>query len=216
MAIPNNIRNLDDYLQHKGSANENPKSIGFLALIKEDFVTYERNIFDQGFWAVSVHRFGNWRMSLKPKLLRAPFTLLYRFLNKCVQVFGGIKLDYNVKVGRRVRLWHFGGMIIGAKSIGNDVQIRQNTTIGLVRTGSKGKPIIEDEVDIGAGACLLGPIIIGKGSVIGANSVVMKDIGSYSLVQGNPGKVVWKYPPKKKKEDQPKYSTTSRDDGGLL
>src|SRR2546428_6307956 len=96
-----------------GSRNLNPPGIGFLALLREDLRIHEGNLFEQGFWAVAVHRFGNWRMGLR-KFFRVPFTLLYRFLYKWVEWTCGITLPYTVKLGRRVRIWHHSGMILHA------------------------------------------------------------------------------------------------------
>ncbi|MDW8261939.1 MAG: hypothetical protein RMJ35_05385, partial [Phycisphaerales bacterium] len=174
-----------------GTTNQNPPELSFWALVREDLRTHDNDPFSQGFWALFQHRFGNWRMSL-PKPLRPPFTLLYRMMHKWVQWTCGISLSYTVKVGRRVRIWHFGGMVLGAREIGNDVHIRQNTTMGVARRGDSPllKPIIEDRVDIGAGAVIAGGIRIGHDSVIGANAVVLKDVPPYSVVVGVPAKVV--------------------------
>jgi serine O-acetyltransferase len=175
----------------RGDTNQNPSGIGFLALLAEDFRTYDRNLMEPGFWAVAVHRFGNWRMGLRPRPLRAPATVAYRTLKTAVHWGWGIKLDYTVKLGRRVRIWHHGGMVLGARSIGDDVHIRQNTTFGIPRrTELAAKPIIGDRVDIGCGAVLLGHIHVGADSVIGANSVVTRDVPAGSLVVGNPARVV--------------------------
>jgi serine O-acetyltransferase len=175
----------------RGDKNENPSGIGFLSLLAEDFRTYDRNLMEPGFWAVAVHRFGNWRMSLRPRPLRAPATIVYRTLRTAVHWGWGIKLDYTVKVGRRVRIWHHGGMVLGARSIGDDVHIRQNTTFGIPRRSElNAKPMIGDRVDIGCGAVLLGHIKIGADSVIGANSVVTRDVPPGALVVGNPARVV--------------------------
>src|ERR1039457_3061256 len=100
-----------------GDRNENPKGISFWALIREDYQANGRDLFAQGFWALAIHRFGNWRMSVRWKICRASLTFLYRILAKACEIFGGIKLDYTVKVGRRVRLEHFGGMILVARKI---------------------------------------------------------------------------------------------------
>lgn len=166
-----------------GSTNENPKNISFFQLIKEDFITHESDWASQGFWAIANHRFGNWRMSVRPKLLRIPFTILYRMHLKLVQICCGIKLDYTVKLGRRVKLEHFGGMILGARSIGDEVTIRQNTTFGIKDLSNlKGKPTIEKGVNIGAGAVIVGDITIGRYSVIGPNVVVDEDVPPFSTV----------------------------------
>lgn len=180
----------DDYpLENmvKGSTNQNPKHIGFWALVKEDFVTHERDFFSQGFWAVFNNRFGNWRMSVKPKLFRMPLTIIHRILTKQVQIFCGIKLDYTVKIGRRVKLEHFGGMIIGAKEIHDDVTIRQNTTFGIKDLSNlQGKPTLEKGVNVGTGAVVVGDITIGRYSVIGPNAVVDQDIPPFSVVSAPP------------------------------
>jgi len=174
----------------RGDANRNPEGMPLLTLLREDLRTHEGDLFDQGFWAVAIHRFGNWRMGIRPKLLRMPMTLLYRVARKLVQWFCGIKLDYTVQLGRRVRIWHFGGMVLGAESIGDDVQIRQNTTFGVARRGQVGKPIIQDRVDIGCGACILGRVVIGRDAVIGANAVVIDHVPPCAVAAGIPARVI--------------------------
>lgn len=166
-----------------GSSNMNPANIDFWALIKEDFQTHDKDFFSQGLFALFVHRFGNWRMGIQTKILRFPMTLLYRFMRKLTQVFCGIKLDYTVHVGRRVKLEHFGGMIIGARSIGDDTIIRQNTTMGIRDISDLcAKPTIEQGVNIGAGAVIVGDITVGRYSVIGPNCVVTEDLPPFSVV----------------------------------
>ncbi len=166
-----------------GSSNMNPSGIGFWALIKEDFVTHDKDIFSQGLFAVFVHRFGNWRMGIRSRLFRAPMTILYRVLRKATQVFCGIKLDYTVHLGRRVKLEHFGGMILGARSIGDDTIVRQNTTFGIRDMSDlSAKPTIEKGVNIGAGVVIVGDIIVGRHSVIGPNSVVTESVPAFSIV----------------------------------
>lgn len=174
-----------------GEFNQNPSGLSFLALLREDLRTHENDLFSQGFWAIAVHRFGNWRMGVRPKLARLPFTILYKVLYKLVEWTCGISLAYTVQVGRRVRIWHHGGMILGALRIGDDVHIRQNTTFGVARRGDGRwmKPIIEDRVDIGAGAVIVGAIRVGHDSVIGANSVVSKDVPPWSIAVGVPATV---------------------------
>lgn len=167
----------------KGTANTNPKGISLPTLIREDFHTHESDFFSQGFWALFNHRFGNWRMGLKSKLLRAPCTIFYRIHRKLVQILCGIQLDYTVEVGRRVKLEHFGGMIISAKRLGNDIILRQNTTLGIKTLENlEGKPTLEDGVMVGVGAVIVGDITVGAGSLIGANAVVSDDIPPHSKV----------------------------------
>jgi serine O-acetyltransferase len=173
-----------------GARNMNPAGVGLFALVREDLRTHGGSLFEQGFWAVAVHRFGNWRMG-RNKLLRAPLTLLYRFLVKWVEWTCGITLPYTVRLGRRVRIWHHGGMILHAESIGDDVHIRQNTTFGIARKDALHQlPVIEDRVDVGCGVAILGAVRVGHDSVIGANAVVVKHVPPKSLAVGVPAKVL--------------------------
>lgn len=174
-----------------GSRNMNPSDISFFALVVEDFRTNDSSVFHQGFLMLLIHRFGNLRMSIRWKILRILPTLAYRVLNKLTQILFGMKLDYTVQVGRRVKLEHFGGMILGAREIGNDVWIRQNTTFGIRSVEDvHAKPTIGNSVDIGAGAVIVGSTTIGDNSIIGANTVVFSNVPPNSVVMGVPGKVI--------------------------
>ena len=106
---------LHDDIHNCGVANRNPAGLGLMALVAEDYRTHAGGLFSQGFWALFWHRFGNWRMSVKPKALRAPLSFVYRFGARMTQWFCGIDLPYTVNVGRRVKLEHFGGMILVAR-----------------------------------------------------------------------------------------------------
>ena len=184
---------IDDERDNSGRTNRNPAGIGLWALWREDLRTHDGDVFDQGFWAVAVHRFGNWRMRLRLKLFRAPCTLLYFMAYKAVQCLAGITLPYTCRLGRRVRIWHHSGIVLSAYSIGDDVHIRQNTTMGVARRGhNDALPIIESGVDIGCGVCILGAVRIGHDSILGANSVVLNDIPPSSVAVGAPARVVRK------------------------
>ena len=179
----------------KGNRNENPQRIGLLSLLREDLRTHDGDLLDQGFWAVAVHRFGNWRMGLS-RWIRPPFSLAYRFLFKWVEWTCGITLPYTTKLGRRVRIWHHGGMILHARSIGDDVHIRHNTTFGVARRGQNREiPTIGDRVDVGCGVCVLGDVRVESDSIIGANAVVLRDVPPWSVVAGVPARVVKRLQP---------------------
>ena len=174
-----------------GATNNNPHDVGFWALVAEDFRTNDSDWTSQGFWALFWHRFGNWRMAVRSKLLRAPLTVIYRTMFKACQWFGGIMLPYTVKVGRRVRIDHFGGMVLVANSIGDDVLIRQNTTFGISGLDElHARPIIGNRVEIGAGAVIIGAIEIGDDAIIGANAVVTKSVPAGAVVGGVPARLI--------------------------
>jgi serine O-acetyltransferase len=180
---------------NRGDKNLNPPGIGFLALLREDFRTHDHGLMEPGFWVVALHRFGNWRMGIRPKLLRAPFSMIHRLLARLAELIGGIHLPYTVQLGRRVRIWHHGGIVLQARSIGDDVHIRHNTTFGLARRDrSRAIPTIGDRVDIGCGACVLGAVTVGHDSVIGANAVVVTDIPPHSTAVGIPARVIKQSP----------------------
>jgi len=175
----------------QGEVDNNPAGIGFRALLAEDFRTHDRYLLDPGFWAIATHRFGNWRMGIRSKLLRAPFTIIYRVVYTFIRLFMGIELPYVTLLGRRVRIWHHGGIFIGARSIGDEVQLRHNTTIGVLHRGTdEFKPIIGHRVDIGPGVAILGSVEVGDDVVIGANSVVAKEVPAESTDSGVPARPV--------------------------
>jgi len=197
----------------KGDFNENPQGIGLLALLAEDYRTYDRSLLEPGFWAVATHRLGNARMGVRFKLLRAPLTVVYRLVFTAIMWVWGINIPYNTKLGRRVRIWHHGGIWLGARSIGDDVHIRHNTTFGLLsRREPSGKPIIGNRVDVGVGACILGAVTVGDDCVIGPNSVVIRDLSPGSVVMGVPARqtAFWKDGVAPPAEPKPE-SSTSRD-----
>lgn len=175
----------------RGTTNQNPKGLGLFALLREDFRIHDRVLLQPGLWAIWIHRFGNWRMGIRPNILRAPFTVLYRIAYRLMVLAFGIDLCYSVKLGRRVRIWHHGGIFINAKSIGDDVRLRHNVAIGVAsRNDTDGVPVIEDRVDIYTGACIAGPVTIGHDAVVGANSVVTADVAPNVTVVGNPARRV--------------------------
>ncbi len=173
-----------------GDTNSNPAGMSLLSLLAEDFRTHGGSLLSPGFWTLSVHRFGNWRMSFKSKLLRAPMSAAYRTAYRATVALWGIDLPYNVKVGRRVRLGHHGCMVLGASEIGDDVIMQHSVTMGLSRRNDTEIPKIGNRVEIGPGACIVGGIRVGDGSYIAANTVVARDIPENSVVLGIPMRFV--------------------------
>lgn len=172
----------------RGSENQNPP-IPLLALLVEDFRTHGSRLLAPGFWAVAIHRIGNQRMSVRNKLLRAPLTIAYRTAFQGVRILWGIDLPYDIKLGRRVHLAHHGSIHIGARAIGDDVVIRNTTSIGLVRTGREAlKPMIGNRVEIGSGACIVGPVTIGDDCYLGPNTVIPISLPAGSTVLGVPAR----------------------------
>jgi serine O-acetyltransferase len=164
----------------------------FWQLVREDFDVHEGDWTRPGFRALFVHRFGVWRMHIKPRLLRAPFSVLYRAMYRRVRNRYGIELPYTARVGRRVVIEHQHGIVVhGACEIGDECVIRQGVTIGLRRTYQPtAVPVLGRRVNVGAGAKIIGPVNIGDGADIGANAVVLEDVPAGALVAGVPARIV--------------------------
>ncbi len=121
-------------------------------------------------------------------LFRHKRFLLARMISQITRFFTGVEIHPGAVIGRRFFIDHGMGVVIGETvEIGNDVTIYQGVTLG--GTGKhKGKrhPTIENNVTIGSGAKVLGPIVIGHDSKIGAGAVVVKPILPYSTAVGVP------------------------------
>lgn len=115
---------------------------------------------------------------------------LSRLISQLARFFTGIEIHPGAKIGKGLCIDHGMGVVIGETAeIGNDVLIYHGVTLG--GTGKdKGKrhPTIGDNVVIGAGAKVLGPIHIGDGAKIGANAVVVKDVPAGATAVGIPAK----------------------------
>lgn len=112
------------------------------------------------------------------------FNVLFGFLNALL-----FKHDIRCKIPLSTRFKHYAvGTTISAKTkIGENCIICQNVTIG-VKNG--GHPLLEDGVVVCGNSVIIGPITIGKNSIIGAGAVVLKNIPPYSLVIGNPARII--------------------------
>ncbi len=125
-------------------------------------------------------------------LHHAGVPLLPRFTAMATRAITGIEIHPAAAIGRGLFIDHGTGVVIGETAkIGDDVTLYQGVTLGGTgfATGKR-HPTVQDNVTIGSGAKLLGPITVGHGSKIGANSVVITDVPPNATVVGNPGHVV--------------------------
>lgn len=124
-------------------------------------------------------------------ILTLPYFIFYRIF---VEWFLGVELPWKLKVGSGLRLYHGIALVVNDGAvIGKNVILRHSTTIGVKVIDSQSNsaaPIIGNDVDIGAHVVIIGPIKIGDGAIIGAGSVVVKDVPSNAVVVGNPAKVI--------------------------
>lgn len=163
---------------------------GLLALLREDLRAHGGDWTRPGFRAVAACRFGQWRMTVRNKLLRAPLSVLYRALFRHCRNHYGVELPYSVALGRRVVIEHQGAIVVhGDSVIGDDCILRQGVTLGnrsLDRP--RDAPRLGRRVNIGAGAKVLGGVTIGDDAVIGANAVVLHDVPAGVTVVGVPAR----------------------------
>lgn len=132
---------------------------------------------------IKVFRIAAWLHRLGLPLIPRCLYVLNRLLFAVVLPPGSV-------VGKDVRFAYSGlGTVVHARArIGDRVKVAQNVTIGG-RAGHYEVPVIEDDVEIGAGACILGPVVIGRGARIGANAVVLVHVAAGAIAVGVPAQV---------------------------
>jgi len=137
----------------------------------------------QGFHVLIFHRIGHF-------LYRHHLYFLARLVSQISRFLTGIEIHPGAKIGRRLFIDHGSGIVIGETArIGNDCTIYHGVTLGGTGKDKKKRhPDIGNNVMIGCGAKILGPVKIGDDVKVGANSVVVKDIEKGKVVVGIPAK----------------------------
>lgn len=133
-----------------------------------------------------------WAHRVAHAFFKRKFFFIARVISQVSRFFTGVEIHPGAKIGRRFFIDHGMGVVIGETcEIGDNVTLFQGVTLG--GTGKeKGKrhPTIQDNALIATGAKVLGSIVVGENSKVGAGSVVLKDVPPNSTVVGIPGKVV--------------------------
>ena len=168
------------------------EKMGLWQIIAEDYDANGRDWTRPGFRTLAVYRFGVWRMDIRSPIIRKFASFIYRIgFRKCRNVYG-IELPYSAQIGRRVVIEHQGGIVIhGATIIGDGTIIRQGCTFGIRSLDKLDEaPQIGRQVNIGAGAVIIGNVKVGDGASIGANAVVLRDVPAGAIATGVPAKLV--------------------------
>ncbi len=130
------------------------------------------------------YRIGNWalrhRVPLVPLLMKAASRIVF-----------GSHLPSAATIGRSSMLGYGGlGTVIHDRAvIGENVMVGPHVTVGG-RSRKEGVPVVADDVFIGTGACIIGDVRVGRGAVIGANTVVIEDVPECTVVAGVPARVI--------------------------
>jgi serine O-acetyltransferase len=145
-----------------------------------------------GVKAVFFHRIANF-------FAKAKFNLIARIISQFSRFLTGIEIHPNANIGKNLFIDHGMGVVIGETSdIGNNVTIYHMVTLGGIapsinsnnQRNVKRHPTIQDEVVIGSGAQVLGPVTVGRCAKIGANAVITKDVPEKAVMVGIPAKNV--------------------------
>lgn len=171
-------------------------TLGFISRFREDVQAAKdhdpaaRSTFEvaagyPGLHAIWMHRIAH-KMWQKEQL-KTPA----RLLSQVNRALTGIEIHPGAEIGRRFFIDHGMGVVIGETTeVGNDVMLYHGVTLGGQSLEKKKRhPTLGDEVVVGAGAKLLGPVVVGARTAIGANAVVVKDTPEDSIATGIPAKV---------------------------
>lgn len=145
-----------------------------------------------GFHAITTHRLASW-------FWQRGWRVLGRFISHSGRFLTGIEIHPAARIGQGFFVDHGMGVVVGETAeIGEGVTLYHDVTLGGVapsvdsdsQRDQKRHPTLEDGVIVGSGAQILGPITVGKGARVGANSVVTKDVPEGVTVVGIPGRAV--------------------------
>lgn len=147
---------------------------------------------EQSLWAIWVYRYGQ-RVRKRPGgLSKKIHYTVYKIVSTVVETFTGIRLPIECKIGKGLRIWHFGGIFININAvIGENCTLRHGVTIGN-RYNDQVAPVIGDNVEIGAYAQVLGGITIGDNCKIGALTVVLDSMPEGATAVGQRSRIILK------------------------
>lgn len=175
----------------------NRQGDGLLEVLREDFRRYHaacqakgarfvalRAVVAYGFLASCLYRYGRWTTTLRPRWLRLPFKVIYVVFKIPLELLFGIDISINANIGPGLYIGHFGGVFLHCDA-GRNLSVGQGVTLGFKGAGKSDRwPTLGNDIYIGTGAKVIGGITIGDGVIIGANTVVTKDVPAHMRVVG--------------------------------
>lgn len=175
------LADLNRYYSHHG---RDIVTEGRTAIIR---ATTFQLLFSRGFRAIFCYR-------LRNHAERKKIPLLGGLVGLVDTLFNSIEIHPHARIGSGLFIPHPQCIVIGARSvIGSNVTINQGVTVGASlgkEIDGQTEPVVEDNVLLGAGAKIIGPVTIGKNAMIGANAVVVKDVPAWTVAVGVPAGVV--------------------------
>ncbi|WP_246302755.1 serine O-acetyltransferase [Paenibacillus plantarum] len=150
-------------------------------------------ILHEPMWYLIIYRAGSYvKDHVKIPVIKQLLYIILYILHKFFSVVMGIQIPLGTKIGKGVYLPHYGTIVVHQDTIiGENCNIGQGVTIGIAGRGEKkGVPQIGNKVYIAPGAKIIGKIVIGNNVMIGANSVVTKDVPDNAVVAGVPAKII--------------------------
>ncbi|WP_380784217.1 serine O-acetyltransferase [Sphingomonas sp. R86520] len=176
--------------------NDLIEKYGLIGCLWHDFRTHDLDWSLPGFRAIATYRFGTWARTISLRPARQAILIFHLYMFRLVRNRYGIELYLTSQIGRGVRFGHQNGIVIHRFArIGDRCLIRQGVTFGeggLNKDNFADKigPVVGNDVDIGAGAVLIGNVKIGDRVHIGPNAVVITDIPADATVFAPMSKII--------------------------
>ena len=145
---------------------------------------------EQSIYAIAVYRFGR-RIDRRSGRWQARCLLPFYWLGfRLVETLTGISLPKSAEIGPGLKIWHFGNVFVHPEAVlGANCTLRQGVTIGNRHEGGP-VPRLDDDVELGAYAQLLGGIRVGRGAKVGAMAVLLCDVPDGGVAVGNPARIL--------------------------
>jgi serine O-acetyltransferase len=145
---------------------------------------------EQSIWAICLYRYGRRVLNRKPGVLRTVQLKFYWLMYRIVETGTGITLPLEARIGPGLRIHHFGNIVIHSQTvIGRNCTLRHGVTIGN-RVQDGPTPVIEDDVDFGAYAQVLGNVRVGSRAKVGAMTLVLCDVPAGATAVGVPARIL--------------------------